>query len=778
MFGIVVSKRDAAPVTEFSEPSEQPAAIPPKWVESLKAVLRAGEVPIICLEVDLSERFVFADGLVCVTAERVLSAQNPQAQDINGKQKKLENLAWQSWPLSEVRSAVSQEGAGAGTLALHGTEHRIAQWHYSAKEFATAARVAREINHLVHRGASEQRPATTSVCPSCGAVLAPHVTACPVCKPVASLPPSKSLVRLLRFARPQAGMIALGFVLNILFTTATLAPPYIGITLIDKVLIPAWNAPENFNSPLFVQCMLGMVLAAVLAWMLRWARTHVLARASERVSANLRNYTYAHLQQLSLEYFGGKRTGDLMSRISSDTDRINNYLTLNLLDFISDVLTIIVVSVILLSLNPWLAIITLAPLPAIAVLIHILRKRLRHGFGLSARAWGGMTSVLADTIPGIRVVKAFAQERREVERFRTANSHVLQANDRVNRVWSFYDPMVGLLTDMGNLVIWVAGVWFVVHGLVTVGALQAFLSYIGRFYTRLDAMSRMMPNTQRAASAANRIFEILDRVPSVAEPIKPVHPGRIHGRIELRDVKFQYGVRQVIKGISLTIEPGEMIGLVGPSGAGKSTLVNLICRFYDVMSGSILVDGVDIRSYPIEEYRRNIGMVLQEPFLFYGTVAENIAYAKPEATRREIIAAAKAANAHDFILRLADGYDSLVGERGQSLSGGERQRISIARALLTDPQILILDEATSSVDTQTEREIQGALDAVTRGRTTIAIAHRLSTLRGANRLVVMEDGQIVETGHHEDLIQRGGAYYRLHQAQYELLAEADNIVNP
>src|SRR5690606_12558350 len=246
------------------------------------------------------------------------------------------------------------------------------------------------------------------------------------------------------------------------------------------------------------------------------------------------------------------------------------------------------------------------------------------------------------------------------------------------------------------------------------------------FYTRLESMSRMVAATQRAGAAAHRVFEILDRASTVPNSVKPVHPGRVRGEIELRQVSIQYRTRPVLRGVDFSIRPGEMIGLVGPSGAGKSTLVNLVCRFYDVTSGAILVDGVDIRSYPNEEYRRNIGIVLQDSFLFFGTIAENIAYGRPNATRAEIIAAARTARAHEFILKLTDGYDSMVGERGQSLSGGERQRIAIARALLIDPRILILDEATSSVDTETEMEIQAALEAVTKGRTTIAIAHRLS----------------------------------------------------
>jgi ATP-binding cassette subfamily B protein len=299
--------------------------------------------------------------------------------------------------------------------------------------------------------------------------------------------------------------------------------------------------------------------------------------------------------------------------------------------------------------------------------------------------------------------------------------------------------------------------------------LAGFAAGIGRFFTRIESLVYMVSATQKAAASAQRVYEILDRVPSVAEPVRPVHPGRLEGAVELRGVRFKYGTREVLHGIDLAIRPGEMIGLVGQSGAGKSTLINLICRFYDVAEGAILVDGIDIRSFPVTEYRHNIGIVLQDPFLFYGTIAENIAYGRPDATRDEIVSAARAARAHEFILNLPDGYDSLVGERGQSLSGGERQRISIARALLIDPRILILDEATSSVDTETEREIQVALENLIQGRTTIAIAHRLSTLRRADRLVVLERGQIAEIGNHQELLQLPGAYARLHRAQLELV---------
>jgi ATP-binding cassette subfamily B protein len=738
------------------------ASLPEPWQGRFASIVESGEELIAWLETDVDEGLRYAKGLVLLT-DRRLACLASEAGD------------WQSWPVADVADLTAKEHGSLGTLELFGTASRVAEWRHTGARSTAAHRLVGRFNDL--RRARQIEPdehaeqTGETVCPSCGAVLPADDPECIACMPVVNSSATGSLLRLWRFARPHLPMALLGFTLLVLSTGTGLIAPYFTKPLIDNELMPRQQLGRPIDWHQVNLYLAAMAGAAVIACVLGWAKTYVLAWVSERIAADMRNETYAHLQTLSLEYFGGKRTGDLMSRIGNDTDRICIFLSVNLLEFGTDVLMIVFTAAILVWMNPLLTLITLLPLPLIAWLISAVRGRLLRGFQQGGRAMARVTSVLADTIPGVRVVKAFAQENREIDRFRRANDHVLAANDRVNRIWSFFGPVVEFLTAMGLLVIWAGGAYLV--GLdpdsLSVGTLVLFTGYIGRFYTRLESMSRMLAATQRAAASAQRVFEILDRVPSVPEPTVPVHPTHLRGEIELRNVGFQYGTRKIVQQVNLKIQPGEMIGLVGASGAGKSTLVNLVCRFYDVTEGSIRVDSTDIRSFPVNEYREHVGLVLQEPFLFYGTIAENIAYGRPDATLAEIIAAARAARAHDFILRLTEGYDSVVGERGQMLSGGERQRISIARALLIDPRILILDEATSAVDTETELEIQEALDNLIQGRTTIAIAHRLSTLRKADRLVVMERGRIVEVGPHRELLKSpSGAYSRLHQAQLEL----------
>jgi ATP-binding cassette subfamily B protein len=739
--------------------SEVWTTLPAERRDETAGQLEPGETLLAWFEPDLDRRLHYVRELVVLTDRRVLARQADGADT---------PARWQSWPLSLSISLRMAEHGGAGTLELIDSTGRQAYWRYTAAQGTAAQRLAQKLAAWNASRTGANGASATAVCPSCGAAINADEGRCAACAAGPSRPSVSALFRLAEFSRQHAGWIVVGFLLTLAATTAKLAPPYLTMKLLDNVLIP--HQEERGGDFSLVKWYLsGLAAAAVLAWLLDWAKLYVLARVSERISADLRAKTYAHLQRLSLEFFGGKRTGDLIARISNDTERLCNFLSINLIDFSTDILVIVMTTVTLLSLDPLLASAALCPFPVIVWMVARVRRRLLSGYRQAGAAWGTMTSVLADTIPGIRVVKAFAQEAREIERFDVSNERVYLSANRLNKVWSLFGPTVTLVTTSGLLVLWGFGIGRVYQGSITVGVLTAFLAYIAHFYTRIESMIRMVSAVQRASASAQRIFEVLDKQPSVPEPVRPVHPGRLEGRIELRGVRFKYGAREVLHGLDLTVEPGEMIGLVGPSGAGKSTLINLICRFYDVSAGAILVDGTDVRSFPVEEYRRNIGIVLQEPFLFYGTIAENIAYGRPNACRAEIVAAARAARAHEFILKLPCGYDSLVGERGQSLSGGERQRISIARALLIDPRILILDEATSSVDTETEREIQAALENLIRGRTTIAIAHRLSTLRRANRLVVVENGHIAEIGRHDELLGARGSYARLHQAQMELV---------
>jgi len=695
------------------------------------------------LEVDLDARLYFAKSLLLLCSDRLFSLEHDEQSQWRVRE----------WPLTPDLQLSLKDYAGVGTLELHTLTHSLDSWRFTLGRNEQAQAFAEAFTDLVSGTPTSPKE-----------LGAPNDFELPIEEEQPPLQGNWGLFRLWRFAKPYKGQLFLGFILTLASTAATLVPPYLTMPLMDDVLIPFQNG-QQIDIDLVTMYLAGLLGASLLAWGLGWYKTYVLALASERIGADLRSTAYEHLLRLSLEYFGGRRTGDLMTRIGSETDRLCIFLSVHFLDFATDVLMILMTAIILFSIDPWLACATLLPLPFIGWLIQNVRDRLRTGFEKIDRVWSELTNVLADTIPGIRVVKAFAQEKREASRFRSANIHNLAVNDRVNFLWSLFSPTVTLVTEVGLLVVWAFGIWQVANHQVTVGVLSAFLAYSSRFYARLDTMSRIVSHTQKAIAGTKRIFEILDHVSSVPEPVNPQPMPQIQGRIQIDDIGFRYGNRAVIRGLSLDIAPGEMIGLVGQSGSGKSTMVNLICRFYDVSEGAIRIDGTDIRDLRVSDYRQHIGLVLQEPFLFFGTIADNIAYGKPQATRSEIVAAARAAHAHEFILRLPQGYDSLVGERGQSLSGGERQRISIARALLIDPRILIMDEATSSVDTETEQEIQKALDNLVRGRTTIAIAHRLSTLRRADRLVVMENGQLVEQGQHQELLDRQGAYWRLYEAQ-------------
>jgi len=442
-------------------------------------------------------------------------------------------------------------------------------------------------------------------------------------------------------------------------------------------------------------------------------------------------------------------------------------------DVIRDLLMIVVTIGMMFYMNWLLALIALSPLPFIALVTWWRGRMMHRMFGRLWTYWSRMSAVVGDAMSGVKVVKAFASEDREIARFSKRNIIYTDKEQEVNRMWVRLQPMVSTIMRLSMLLIWVVGGYFVITNPSdsnSVGTLFAFTFYVGMFFGPINSLANSARMVTRAASSAQRVFEVLDTPPEVYTRTGAVKKDRMEGRVEFRNVGFSYeGAQPALNDVSITIEPGQMIGLCGHSGAGKSTFVNLICRFYDVTDGQILIDGVDVRDYDVQWLRQQIGVVLQEPYLFHGTISENIRYGRPDASDREVIEAARAANAHDFVVGFPDGYDTMVGERGQSLSGGERQRISIARAILHNPRVLILDEATSSLDTETERQIQEAMDRLVTGRTTIAIAHRLSTLQQASRLLVLDKGKIAEEGTHPELLAKpDGVYAKLYNTQMEM----------
>ncbi|MBC7897817.1 MAG: ABC transporter ATP-binding protein [Cytophagaceae bacterium] len=585
---------------------------------------------------------------------------------------------------------------------------------------------------------------------------------------------STVVLRLLSYLRPYRKSLFLGMGSAAMITGVSLVPPYLAGYVIDNVVRPA-QAGTLDRATAFRMAWIA-VAAMGLVYIVRQAsavvRLRLMSVVGEWVARDLRTELYEHIQRLSLAFFSRKKTGSLITRVTSDTDRLWDFLAFGVVDVSLSLVMLLGLSTVLLLLDWRLGLVMTLPVPVFCYLIY------RHGEGLQQlfvrawRKWSRVTDVLSDTIPGIRVVKAFNQEDREIARFDDRNEAVTDEFNRIHRKWTTFWPLLMFAVHATTLTVWI----FAVPRLLgtgeplSAGVFVSFLLYTTMFIAPIEVIGQMARTINRATSSAHRVFEVLDSEPEVRDTQEPVKLEPVEGGVVFDNVTFAYdGVRQVLKGVSFAVQPGELIGLVGPSGGGKSTVVNLIARFYDATGGSVRIDGIDVRRLDTGHYREQLGMVLQDPYLFHGTVLENIRYGLPEASLREAVAAAQAANAHDFICRLGQGYDTVVGERGHTLSGGERQRISIARAILHNPRILILDEATSSVDTETEREIQEALERLIAGRTVFAIAHRLSTLRKASRLFVLENGRLAEAGTHQELLHiEGGIYRKLYELQVQL----------
>lgn len=712
-----------------------------------RAALQAvGDNIRYCVPADLSLLGLREEGYLVVGEERYAIIQDG---DIKESYRIADAVEYKAIPLvgNVIIEAKEQEGSRIIARAL--MQH-AARYAYLAQILTSLARKQpiRIYNTEVEH-----------VCEKCGGSLIRGTRMCPKC-----ISKSAAFKRLWAVSMGHWRMIILGIVLLFVLMGLNLLGPYFQKLLINSALAPLEG--QNPNHSLFVMALIGMAVVLIGGQLLTVLKGRIMTTVSSNIAADLRKVVFDRLQSLSLGFLTSQRAGDIINRITSDTDRIRNLIQEICTMAILQVITLISVSILLFRTNPLLAVIVIIPAPLVAYLqFYIWRRVLKKLFHKQWRIFDKANSFLHDVLSGIRVVKSFGKEAREVARFRDYNTQFATASVHSEKVFSYLAPISNYLIQIGQYVVLLIGGYLIIGHKMNLGELVQFTGYASMVYGPLQWLMMMPRWVTNAVIAVDRVFSVIDEQPEIMDAEQAVKH-QIQGHIEFRDVTFGYkSYEPVLKEINVEIKQGEMIGLVGHSGSGKSTMINLISRFYDVNEGQLLIDGVDIRSIQQEDLRSQIGVVLQETFLFSGTITENIRYSKQDATLEEIIQAARIANAHDFITQLPDGYDTRLEENGNNLSGGERQRIAIARAVLGNPRILILDEATASLDIETESVIQEALARVTENRTTIAIAHRLSTLRNADRLFVLEKGEIVEIGTHTELMEKQGIYYGLIMAQ-------------
>jgi len=569
-----------------------------------------------------------------------------------------------------------------------------------------------------------------------------------------------ALRRLLAYLAPYRLTIALVLVLATFGTAMALVGPYLMGVAIDRIVA---RAPMSALLSI-VGIMLGTY---VVAWIANTGQGILIATVAQKAMRALRGDLFEQLQRLSLRFHDSRRSGETMSRLTNDIDAISRVLSQNVTQLFSGLLTMVGILVVMFVLSPWLALASMIVLPLMFGLVILIGKKTRTAFRSYQKNLGTLNGTLEETYSGQRVVMAFGQEDRVLERFDEHNATVRKLGIYAMTYALFVMPMMGILSNMNVAVVAGIGGWLAIRGVVTIGLIATFITYSRRFAEPLRQLGGLYNQVQQSLAGAERIFEVLDEAADLIDRPGAVDLAEIQGAVELESVTFAYVPEvPVLHGVSLRADPGQTIALVGPTGAGKTTIVNLLSRFYEIEKGAARIDGTDIREATKGSLRRQLGVVLQQTFLFAESVMENIRYGRLDATDEEVIAAATLADADGFIRRLPQGYETVLSERGGNLSEGQRQLIAIARAVLADPRILILDEATSSVDTRTEVQIQRALRQLMKGRTSFVIAHRLSTIRNADRIVVIEDGRIAEQGSHDELMASAGAYRRLYLSQF------------
>jgi ATP-binding cassette subfamily B protein len=720
----------------------------------ISGMLPTGEEELIRVSSDLNQEGKFGTQWVIVTDKRLLIVPTT---GLDGVVKV---------PIDELTLVQTEALVGGGRLNIERKDKPTITVPYSSSLAEKFSEVTRGIEQL-----RKGEPFLISMeldrtrCDKCGKLLPEKNGICPAC--IRRLATLHRIASYLRSYKRHAILLA---VVSLVGMGTAVIPPMLYRQIVDSVLIPTEANTDTMSERLTLLglVVLGLIGIRVLNWGMEWAHGWTVSWLGARITADIRNRLYQQLELLSLQFYDRRQVGAVMSRVTRDAGRLQEFLVEGLPYLIVNTLMLIGILSILFWMHWSLTLLVLIPVPFMMGWGVIFWKRMRLFFNKWDQAWSDIMAIVNEALSGIRVVKAFAQESREIATFGIRNKKIRQLAIRTETNWEIFFATTTLLTGFGILIVWFFGGREVIADTLTIGTLLAFYAYMWMLYEPIEWFGEVNSWMTRAFAGAERIFEVID-TPAEAYRDPNARPiSNIRGEVSFKDVTFGYDKsKPVLHGINLDVSPGEMVGLVGRSGVGKTTTVNLICRFYDVDQGTIEIDGIPIQKIRLENLRSQIGIVPQEPFLFSGTVAENISYGKPGASFEEIMEAAIAANAHNFIVAKSDGYDTQVGERGSELSGGEKQRVAIARAILHDPKILILDEATSSVDVETEKQIQEAIARLTQGRTTFAIAHRLSTLRNADRLVILEGGRIVEIGTHNELLEKKGIFYELVQLQQQ-----------
>ncbi len=592
-----------------------------------------------------------------------------------------------------------------------------------------------------------------SICPKCGRTLIRPGAECIHCQSK-----KKIVSKLIKYVKPQKKLLIISMLMSALTTALSLLPPYLTGTLIDTVL------PEKSGEKL------GLIVAAlfcsyIIIYTVGGFRGYLLRVAGDRIVKDLRNDVYAKAQKLPMSFYDKTSTGSVINRISGDTANLQSFMLRISQEVVVQLFLLIGIVIIMAAMDWRLTLLSLIPVPLVVIGSKKFGRKIWPYYRRIWRRWSAVSSVLTDTIPCIKVIKSFAGEKRAVDKFEAYNDEWCKVDTASARITNAFPSAVSFVITCGSLLIWGVGGGWVIAGSITSGLLVSFISYTSMFYGPVNFFANLSDSYQNALSSTERLLDIIDAEP---EPDlgKQLKPESIRGKIEFRHVNFSFDkTKKTLSDINVTIEPGDIVGIVGTTGSGKSTLINLFLRFYDNYEGEILLDDINIRDIDLQYYRSRIGYVQQEPMMFSDTIFNNIAYGVPNAHIEEVIHAADIANAHEFIINQPDGYDSILGERGVGLSGGEKQRISIARAVLMNPSILVFDEATAAVDSETENQIQTAIERLISGRTTLMIAHRLSTLRKANKIIVVDNGKIIECGSHDELMALKGKFYRLIKIQ-------------